>query len=227
MISIPLRTAIAILRAILATTSLAAGVFGLAQGAVATPAALADGSEIVVTDGDGDRLLGYGRVEGAVLRLSLAVHDDGGLAVMVIDPDGRVSTMVGRFAADGLRVRGQGASEDVTLLSWLSERGVKLTLETAGRSSDDDDGDRGDSDRDDGDQDARDQDGGDQDDGADERVDEVDDAGEDAATDDGDPDESDSDDGEPDDATDDADGGDADGGDASVDPDDADDDAEA
>lgn len=179
--SITVRATSALARLALVTLVLVAGHFGQAQGVVATPTPLADGSEIVVTNRDGGRLVGYGRVEAGVLHLSFASHDDG-LAVMVIDPDGRISTLVGRFAADGLRVREPGAVEDVTLQMWLSERGVTLTLDPTRRSSDDERDDESDV-EDEHDQDDEREDSSD-DDSDDDRDDESDDEADDISDDD-------------------------------------------
>ena len=148
---VPIRSSFAFVRFVLAVVALTVGVLALAQDAATAPAALADGSEVVVTDRHGEHLLGYGRIEQGVLRLSLASHDDDGLAVMLISPDGEVSTLVGRFAGDGIRVRSLGETSDVTLLSWMSDRGVTLTLERVARARsderDDERDDGGDEDR--------------------------------------------------------------------------------
>lgn len=121
-----------------------------AAGAEAGMPPIPSGSEVMVTDATGWRLLGYGLVEEDRLTLSISDDRNGDVSVVIFTPEGEITSMTARLSSGGVVLW----FDDVPLPleAWMAERGVVVTVESATEAARDDE-DRDDEDRDDDDQD--------------------------------------------------------------------------
>lgn len=203
--------------------------------------AVFDGTEVVVTDLFGVRLVGYGRVLDGRLTLSWTDEVEERLLIVLISPLGQFSTfeaaMVdGSIVVFVVAVGDAVSPAEVPLADWFLERGVLVEIVVVDDAPDRDEDDVDDEDEDveddrdgapdDGDDDGKDEGDGDDDGGGDEEDDEEGDEGDEDREDAGD-EEEDVDDEEESDTHDEDGESDADADDASDDErdDETDDDA--
>jgi len=115
-----------------------AGVGSVSGGAEAgTVETLAEGTEFVMLDAQGSRILGRGSVRRGVLRLTVGANV-GEFVLLVVGTDGEVVRYVGReWLRDSFRISLDGGGQ-VELADLVADFGVRLRLERQ-RSGDADD----------------------------------------------------------------------------------------